>query len=162
MKGKYGIAIALNAAIICAVVISGGTTAYLMCKDSALNIFPVGSQVSAIDESWDPPETMTAGKKYTKKVCVKNTGTVDCYVRVFAEPEDAGMSNSVSIDWNTDNWTEKQSDGYYYYKSVLSPGEKTKPLFTTISATKDLKEFDMIVYEETVQAAGSQSPQEAF
>ena len=162
IRGKSRMTVALNIAIICAVIFCSGTLAYLMYQDSALNTFVVGSQVSMIDEIWDPPETMVAGGKYTKKVSVKNTGTVDCYVRVFAELEDAGMADSVSMDWNTDNWTEKQADGYYYYKSVLSPGETTKPLFTTISASADIESFGMIVYEESVQADGSQSPQEAF
>ena len=148
--------------LVCAVAGCGGTAAYLTHHAAAANAFGVGSQVSSVDETWSPPASMETGKSYTKSVRVANKGTVPCYVRVLAEPADQAMADAVTIDWNTQRWTAKQSDGYYYYKSVLLPGAKTEPLFTKVTAKKTLKDFELIIYEETVQAAGSKSPQAAF
>ena len=152
----------LTLAIICLGACCSGTLSYMTAKDEAKNTFTVGSQVSKISEVWNSPEFLDKGKSYTKKVSVKNTGTVDCYVRVFAGFEDADMADSITVDWNTSSWTAKQSDGYYYYKERLKPGAATEPLFTKLTATADVSNLRMIVYEETVQAAGSAGPKKAF
>ena len=162
IRGKTKTVIAGYVMLACAVVLCGATAAYLMHYAAADNNFVVGSQVSSVDETWAPPGGLEKGRTYTKEACVANTGTVACYVRVLAEIADQAMSESVSIAWNSSHWTGKQADGYYYYKTVLPPGEKTEPLFTSIHASDDLDEFELIVYEETVQAAGSESPQAAF
>ena len=162
IRGKTKTVIAGYVMLACAVVLCGATAAYLMHYAAAANNFVVGSQVSSVDETWAPPGRLEKDKTYTKAARVANTGTVACYVRVLAEIADQAMSDSVSIAWNSSHWTSKQADGYYYYKTVLPPGEKTEPLFTSIHATDDLDEFELIVYEETVQAAGSESPQAAF
>ena len=53
-----------------------------------------------------------------KRVTIRNTGDYDCFVRlqVFA-PVDVAESGE-------DGWV-KESDGYWYYSPVLSPGEST-------------------------------------
>lgn len=155
MLTSYGI-------LVCAVLMCGTTLAYLVHHDIALNSFTVGSQVSEIAEVWEPPNEMQKDTDYVKNVTVKNTGTTDCYVRIFAEIMDDKMADAVTADWNDSDWTEKQPDGYYYYKSKLEPGKSTEPLFTTLTASADLAEFNMIVYEESVQAYGADSPQRAF
>ncbi len=162
IKGKSKVVIAGYAVLTCAVVLCGATAAYLAHYAAAANNFVVGSQVSAVHETWAPPGGLESGKTYKKVARVTNSGTTDCYVRVLAEFADQTMADSVSADWNTVQWTEKQTDGYYYYKWALPAGGTTLPLFSTLSVSADLPEFEMIVYEETVQAAGSDSPQEAF
>lgn len=162
IKGKSKIILAGSMVLICAAAGCGGTAAYLTHHAAAANEFTIGSQVSAVDETWNPPASLEKGKSYTKEVRVANTGTVDCYVRVLAESSDEIVADSVDIDWNQQQWTSKQSDGYYYYKSVLPAGSKTEPLFTKVTAKENLSEFELIIYEETVQAAGSASPQDAF
>ena len=37
----------------------------------------------------------------------------------------------ISVDINTECWIEQ--GGFYYYYRILQPGEKTEPLFTTVS-----------------------------
>ena len=161
-RGKSKIVMAGYIVMLCAVVGIGGTAAYLTHYAAAANEFVVGSQVSSVDETWAPPGSLEKGKSYTKEVRVANTGTTACYVRVLAEPADQKAAESLSINWNQQQWTQKQPDGYYYYKTVLPAGAKTEPLFTKITAIDDLNDFELIVYEETVQAAGSASPQDAF
>lgn len=162
IKGKSKVVIAGYAVLTCAVVFCGATAAYLTHHAAAANNFVVGSQVSEVTETWAAPGDLEKGKTYTKKARVTNSGTTDCYVRVMAEFADQATADSVSADWNTSQWTAKQADGYYYYKTVLPAGETTAPLFTTLSVSADMPEFEMIVYEETVQAAGAKSPQTAF
>ena len=161
-KGKSRVMIAGYVTLVCAVAFGGVTAAYLTHSAAAANNFVVGSQVSSVDETWSPPGGLEEGKRYTKKVQVAISGTADCYVRVLAEIADQQMADCVSVNWNQTQWTTKQADGYYYYKAVLPAGQKTEPLFTAISASADLSEFELIVYEETVQAAGSDSPMDAF
>lgn len=161
-KGKSKVVIAGYVTLAGVVVFGGVTAAYLTHYAAAANNFVVGSQVSAVAETWSPPGTLEKGKTYTKEVRVANNGTTDCYVRVLAELADPQTADAVSADWNQNQWTAKQADGYYYYKSVLPAGAKTEPLLTKITATADISEFELIVYEETVQADGSDSPLDAF
>lgn len=83
-------------------------------------------------------------------------------MRVFAEIEDPDTASAVDIDFNTSDWTVKQPDGYYYYKKSVKVNESTVPLFTQITAKKDVDEFQMIVFSETVQSDGSSDAVSAF
>ena len=58
--------------------------AFLMSKDSLQNPFTIRENTSHIEEEFGSYDSFEAGKDYTKKVSVKNDGSVDCYVRVFA------------------------------------------------------------------------------
>ena len=73
-------------------------------------------------------------------VAVSNTGDISDYVRVvvIANWVDASGNIVETIDWeNTGTITEpasdekwkKHTDGYYYYRSGVSPGSTTVPLF---------------------------------
>lgn len=136
--------------------------AFLLSNDSLQNPFTIGENESHIEENFGSYESFEAGKDYTKKVSVKNDGSVDCYVRVFAEIEDPEVATAVDVDFNTTDWTAKQPDGYYYYKKIIKTKENTAPLFTQITAKKDVDEFQMIVFSETVQADGAADPVSAF
>lgn len=152
----------LAAAIGINLLAFGGIYAYRTAKDSAVNTFTVGENVTSIQETYNPPEELKTGESCTKIVKIKNEGSVSCYVRVLAEIEDPLIAEGLDIDWNTEDWTEKQADGYYYYKEPLAVGETTEPLFTTLKATKDLNDFKMLVYEESAQAEGHDSAMDAF
>ena len=155
--------IVLVIAMICMIsILVPAASAFLLSEDSLQNPFTVGENMSHIEEEFGPYASFDAGGNYTKKVIVKNDGSVDCYVRVFAEIEDPDVAAAVDVDFNTTDWTTKQTDGYYYYKSTIKSNEKTAPLFTQITAKKDVDEFQMIVFSETVQADGAADPLSAF
>ena len=150
------------------------TSAYFVDGDTATNTFKIGHNVSSIEENF-PSGKLEPGKTYTKEVRVKNKDSVKCFVRVLAEPSDSDMSDHLDIDWNTTDWTERQEDGYRYYRKALKPGETTSPLFTKVTIENDFvnpqltaKNFDIGVYEETVQSHDSstgkdfETPQKAF
>lgn len=135
-------------------------TAYLSHRDEVNNQLTVGDNTSHITEDFTPPDDVTPKTDYKKTVKVKNDTDTDCYVRVFVE--NSNQSVPVSINFDTKYWTEKQDDGYYYYKSVLGARKETEALFTTVTTGDTTERFKILVYEETVQAEGYDTPQEAF
>ena len=147
--------------LVVAVVGMTGVSAYFTANSEKINRFSVGQNVCEIAEDYTPPGILPTGNT-TKKVQVKNTGSVPCYVRVFAEITDPTAADHISANFNVSEWTVKQSDGYYYYKGAIKPGESTAPLFTTITSKQELKDFGMICYAETVQSEGVRAPQAAF
>ncbi len=136
--------------------------AYLLDTDTAVNDFSIGENTSHIEEDFGSYESFKGGQSYEKEVTVVNDGSVDCYVRIFAEIEDPEVAAGIDIDFNTADWTGKQEDGFYYYKKSIGPGEETSPLFTTLTVAEDTDEFQMICYSETVQAAGASGYTDAF
>ncbi len=141
--------------------------AYLTDNDFANNSFQNAIEKVEIVEEFDPPKKLVPGISFTKKPSVKNTGTIPCYVRVFAEVDDSRIESSLNIDFNSADWTEKQVDGYYYYKKVLNPNETTTPLFTRVKVSddvdeKELTDFNIIVFTDTVQSEGYENMEKAF
>lgn len=148
-----------------------GTSALLQSKDSAVNIFNVNSNESEIVEEFTPPSQLTRGTVINKKVAVRNTGDIPCYVRVRVLP--SSDADSFQFDWNTTDW-ERDGTGvssWWYYKRVLNPGQQTPNLITKATLTKDLDmtyinmdkgNAQIIVYEETAQSHGASTPKAAF
>lgn len=135
-------------------------SAYVSAYSKKNNTVKVGDNTSHIEEEFEPPETVSPDTKYEKRVSVVNDTDTPCYVRVFIEKDQSDLPVSISFD--TENWTRKQEDGYYYYRTVLKGKEKTKPLIAGVTTGKTEKSFRIIVYEETVQAHGCNTAQEAF
>lgn len=145
----------------------GTLYAYFKVSDTLTNKFTFGNNTIEIIEEFEVPQDPQPGSSFTKKPTVKNTGTVPCYVRMLVEFSDNRAADDSRIDFNTMDWTEKQTDGYYYYKNVLTVGATTKPLFTTVTFDSDanvddIQDFDIIVYAESVQSENHSSPTEAF
>lgn len=132
--------------------------AYFCDKDIKSNPFRPAKNDTTITEEF-PNEPLEPGKKLTKipqVESIKSDKNCDSYVRVFCEFSDSKANDFATLDLNTKDWTEKQPDGYYYYKSILPVGEKTTPLFTSVQIAdipKDkLIDFDVIVYAESCNA----------
>ena len=90
-----------------------------------------------------------------KKIAVKNTGNVDCYVRVkaFAASECnltyAGSSDGrMAVD--TAKWNYNSEEGYYEYKESLKPGAATDAIFVCFTAPTDALSYNVIVIQEAV------------
>ena len=122
--------LALALILVCTV---GGTVAYLVAHtDPVVNTFTPGEVSCQVNEEFNEDNTVKT------KAVVKNTGNVPAYIRVavVANTVDengdiTGMADLSQDDWlNTANWTEG-SDGFYYYKGVVQPGEKTDNLLKT-------------------------------
>ena len=169
IKNRKVIAICV-AILLVAIVAVGTTYAYLYSSNTKVNTFGIGENVSQITEDFEQPtaEQMVPGGKVTKDVRVTNTG-MPSYTRVYVAITSSEFEETFSIDWNTEDWT-KGSDGYWYYNKVVGKGETTEPLMTTVTFNDKITAFKeqainsegIAVYEETVQAQGFNSAQEAF
>ncbi len=141
-----------------------GIMAYFSDTDSQVNKVSIGINKIAIEEAFEPPENLTPGLEFIKKPTVKCTEGADCFVRVYCEFSNSNADLISSLDMNTTDWV-KESDGYYYYKYKLSAGESTTPLFTKVKINDDattkaidaIKNLDLIVYSESVQALNAET-----
>ena len=126
-------------AIICIILLivfvacnAASIKAYFTDMESSTNTFSLGKTVVKVIEDTE-----------NQKISVYNDGTVDCYIRVFAEMERSDMTFSISPE---QEWT-KNGD-YYYYQSYVEPGEPVAFLTGVNFASGD----EIIVYAECIQA----------
>ena len=150
--GKYSWRAAV--VLLCCTVMLPVAAAFLLASDTLHNRFSVGENTSRIEERFGTYGSFEKGISYEKRVAVKNTGSIPCLVRIFAEIEDPDCREKIQIDLNKKDWSEKQEDGFYYYQHVLLPGQTSEPLFTTIKAKEDINDFRMICFSETIQSDG--------
>ena len=160
----------LAAIIGCLALAAAGTTAYYAVSDTTVNIIQMGSLKMALhDETADGKPFPKDGIKnvfpdtrHDKVVYVENTGTVDLYARirltntVTGEGGESLSFDPVSLELNTENWTEK--DGWYYYNTKLAPTEKSEPLLTEVSFAPGMGneykkcKVDIVVTAQAVQS----------
>jgi len=131
-------------------ILSYATIAYFTGTEVATNVITAGNiDITLVEKKAISGELYSVpfeeivgvmpGEKYSKETFVINAGDFDAYVRVevevlFTKNNNIPITttdNPIEIDYNTTNWTFK--DGFYYYNTVLGPGEATEPLFTTVS-----------------------------
>lgn len=157
-KKKKIISIISVAAAI-AVISTISAAAYLTAQANRNNSFTVGENTISVSQTiQDQPDQLTAGCSFTQKPVVKNTNNQSCFIRtrvLFSTSQAENICESLDIQ---SDWTEKQSDGYYYYKKVLKPNEVTSPLFTTVTIkndvqSKDINNFSINTYAESVGQA---------
>ena len=140
-------------ALCCLAVLATGTLAYFTAEETAKNVITMGSlkmELVELDEKgepWEDVENIVPGMEVTKEAFVKNTGTVDFYTRVKitktfvpAQGEEKPELNTelVRLDINEKYWKLDEGDFYYYYKKPVAPGEKTEPLFTTVTFSTEM------------------------
>lgn len=172
-----------ESAVLCAlagIICAGGTAAYFTSFDKAENRAAVGRNDTEIAEEFpDPPDIgEEENPQYRKKVWISNTSSgengfaVDCFVRAAVSYSNHDIGRAVSLlGLDTENWVYSESDGYYYYRKVLREGESTTPLFTGLSIETEridplyrplIRDFQINVYEESVQAGEFQDYQSAW
>lgn len=139
---------------ICIAAAAFGTTAYFTHEDTATNVITAGDVKIKLQEwSLSPDDNLIPfkgeidvlpGTDVSKIAEVKNTGGQSAWIRIslqksieLSEGTD-GTPNAdlITLDINTDYWTEK--DGFYYYRDALKSGETTKPLFTKVYFEKTM------------------------
>lgn len=150
MKKKYLIAVT----VLLAAVLAGGIIAYLQDRDNSVNLFHLATEQTEVVEKYVPPKKLTAGVTFPKEVQVENNGNISVYVRVMAVYTNEDAKKYATLDYNTDDWVYDRTDGYWYYKYSLEPGQLTSPLFREVSISADaneseLNDFEIIVYHES-------------
>ena len=158
--------IAVLMAVLIAVSTYYVTHAYLTWVNDRNNSFTVGQTVIEIIETYEPPEKLEPGITIKKAPKAKNTGNLDCYIRMRAD-----FSSNIAREFCEDlvidlvNWDDSRVniDGYYYYKHLVPVGGETTPLFSEIVirefrsdnvtpvTVSDLTSFDLSLYAEAKQ-----------
>lgn len=145
-------------ALCCLAVLATGSLAYFTAEETAQNVITMGAlkmdlvELNEDGEPWEDVEDIVPGMEVTKKAFVKNTGTVDFYTRVKITKRYVNEQGEELPDLDTDlvkldlgeDWKLGEG-GFYYYKKPVAPGEKTEPLFTTVTfSTKMGNEYQNV------------------
>ena len=167
-------------AIGCIAMLGAGTAAYFTVQDTAENIITTGVlDMQLVEKTTDGAQPDTAleklpdfvsgenstfgvmpGETVSKIPYVANTGSADFYTRIklaqAIEVDGESLDTSVlTLDISTD-WVLK--DGWYYYTKVVTPGEITTPLFTTVAFDKEMgNEYQSATVTINVTAQSVQS-----
>ena len=138
--------------VILVAVTAAGTLAYFTDTGTAHNVITTGNVDIELNEWADEACTqpfqdktgVMPGTKVTKIVEVKNTGTGAAFLRLYVEKNVYGAdqkpmkSDPVSLDFDNEEWTYSESEGYYYYNRPLEPGKTTEPLFTAVTFAAEM------------------------
>lgn len=140
--------------------------AYLIDRKEAVNQIKAVGNNTHIEEDFDPPEDPAPGTVIKKKPCIVNDSAIPVYVSVKVTFSDRAAQEQCDPLLINSSWKTGKDEYYYYQKKVL-PGEKTETVFDNIVIKNTIKKenmipFDILVYEESVQAEGFLSPEEAF
>lgn len=170
IKGKY-----LLVAIGICTFILGGTFAYFTYWQKLSNSFTVGENTVTVVEDYKPPKEMEVGDNiYKKKVSIKNTGTIPCFVRVSVEfsYSDAEKNSKITSDgvnfyhieeyrnhlpeeWIYIDDSDELLGRYYYFTEPLEAGKETPLLFDSVlthfETAGDIVDYDLIIYAESTQ-----------
>lgn len=113
----------------------GGTLAWIVATGTVTNTFVAGDVQCSIDETFD----------HVSKSSIKviNTGNVDEYVRVAVIGNWCDTAGNVVAPWNgaiapAIGWSYQ--DGYYYYNTVIAPGDSSVNLLTSPITSATLPE----------------------
>lgn len=156
-------------ALVCCLA-AGVTTslvyAYLIDRKETVNQIKAVGNNTHIEEEFDPPKDPGPGQVIKKKPCIVNDSTIPVYVRVKVTFSDGAAQAQCDPLLINGNWKKGENEYYYYQKKVL-PGEKTETIFDNIVIKNTVKKeelipFDILVYEESVQAEGFSTAEEAF
>ena len=129
---------------ICAIFLTAltqPTLAYYTATGTATNVVTSGSirlkiHETTADGSDFPKEGVYVipGDIVSKRVTVENVCDHPFFLRVSlvsgATNETLTPDECLKLDINTQNWV--YLDGYYYYNTILRPGETTPALFTQV------------------------------
>lgn len=124
-------------------------------------------------------EKLILDKKYDEKLAVKNSGSIDEYVRVtvqhyWADKETGDkLSNldpsNIQIDFTNDGWTEDKSAetterNVFYYNSILKKGQTSQTDDNGLTTITTTYEYDgaQFVLEATVDAVQTHNAKDAI
>lgn len=153
--------------IILLIISMGIVYAYLTGNSEKENNIILGYNKILLEENYDPPLEMQKGIEFTKEPYVTNVGNVDCYVRIKSVVSNSKVADSIIIDYNTTDYYYDETDGYWYYKYTLEPGDTTESLFTKVVVKEDaddivLDGFEIYVYAESIQTVEGQTMQQLW
>lgn len=162
----------MTAAGLC--LFAGLAAAAWSVRQSTDNFLTMSSYRAKIVEEYKTPQQVNPSESITKKVNVKNEGTVPVLVRVSVKKmfgqrqkdgsfqEDSALDpEMIEITFRDQLW-KKKTDGWFYYTDVLKAGELTRePLMETYTLSAKAgnaykgKDAQIIITMDSVQAEGN-------
>lgn len=164
-KAKTAIALTSLVLVLCAAV--SPTLAFLLDRsDPIVNVFQESVVTSQVNEESFDETTKT-------NVTVKNTGDTQAWIRaaiivtwktgedgdVYGGAPVAGTDYSISL--NTTDWI-KGSDGFYYHKAPVEPGQSTQVLIYSCSPVEAKTPEGYGLNVEIISSALQSKPARAF
>lgn len=154
---------------------AGGVLAYL-----AVSTEPIPNTFVSSDVSCEVIVTdSVAGYSYSA-VQVKNTGSIDGFIRVRLVPtwvDENGETQGLpawepNVKLNETDWV-KHTDGFYYYRGALAPGGTTNNMLDAVLETGGDYRVDqgfadndfrtkLDIYAEIIQSSPTSAVQEAW
>ena len=124
-------------------------------------------------------EKLILDKKYDEKLAVKNSGSIDEYVRVtvqhyWADKETGDKlskldPSKIQIDFTNDGWTEDKSAetterNVFYYNTILKKGQTSQTDDNGLTTITTTYEYDgaQFVLEATVDAVQTHNAKDAI
>lgn len=164
MKRKI---IVISLALIMILAIAGGSMAWQTNKsEERKNEFKVGTVNVKVVESGLKNISKVAEGTYDKNIRVESLGTKRTYVRVRLIPEWNEPSLPVSnVKFNLSSnghWTNRQLDGYYYFKYYLTEDQLTSLLLESLTFTDLDPEYEGADFTLKIVAEGVQTTHEAW
>lgn len=168
---KISPAILLIAVIIIG-LIGGGTLAYITREGRTENVITAGDikvkLYNMLDENTEMPQRgiygVLANVSYPNIVYAKNECDYPEYIRMKISKDVVDKDGTeldatkISPNFNTDDWTYREEDGYWYYNHILEPQTKSKPLYESIYFDKTINNayktatLNMHIVVEAVQS----------
>ncbi len=159
-------------AIILIGIIGGGTLAYVTREARTENIITAGDidveLFNMIDDNTPMPENgincVLANISYPNLVYAHNNCDFPEYIRMKVTKEVKDKDGTVLDaskfvpNFNEEDWTYSEEDGYYYYNHILQPRTNSEPLYTHIYFDKSINNtyktaaLDMHIIVEAVQS----------
>jgi len=144
--------------IIILVIFNSIVLAYYVSKNETEMKYSLGFNTITLKDEPNIITDLKKGDVITKNVNIQNTGNTSCYVRIKTVLQNSEISNKLEIEFNTKKYFYNKNDGYWYYREVLEPEQKTENLYSTIKIsdtfdTYTLNTFTIYTFAESVQVA---------
>ncbi len=142
-------AILVSGVALIAVAVFGFTFAFNHDRSTIVNTNGIADYVIAYSEEFVSPQNWKTCDTTPKTFTVKNEGDRAVTVRIkyeeywrnkvdteYLQPMKDGVQLAIITFQNENDWILK-SDGYYYYKESLEPGETTSSYFKSVTLNCD-------------------------
>ena len=148
MKKKYKRIFLLVS--VCVMLIVSGVLAFFSGSMTATNPFSVGEAGVYLKETFDVDDKWVPGEEKKKTVYFGNDSDMDIVIRAKFTPTlklksgetvtDTAVLSGFCLNYTDTfpNEWEKGDDGWYYYKKVLVPGEKTGETLMSVTMSNSI------------------------
>lgn len=164
LQERAGVAVLSIVLIACIFVV--GAVAYLQREAKLVNTFETGNVETEVLEDFDGT--------VKKNVSLKNTGTVDSYLRakilIYYEDNEGNIIGEVpeeekdyQMTWGGGTQWLKSSNGYYYYVNPVKSGDQTSELIKECGAEeKENRHLVVDILAEAIQAQPTTAVEDAW